>query len=65
MNAVGLHAVGVIIVVLMLIFVGIWIWAWLPYHEKNFAQLARIPMLDQAPELSDSTSVEVQEGNIR
>jgi cytochrome c oxidase cbb3-type subunit 4 len=65
MNAVASHAVGVVILVMLLLFVGIWTWAWLPYHKKNFAELARIPMLDQAPEQSDSTKVEMQEGNIR
>ena len=49
MNALASTAVGVVIVVLLLTFVGIWIWAWLPYHKKNFEQLARMPMLDLQP----------------
>lgn len=43
------HVIGVIIVLLMLIFIGIWVWAWLPFHDKTFRVLARIPLEDERP----------------
>jgi cytochrome c oxidase cbb3-type subunit IV len=43
------HFIGVMIVVMMLVFIGIWIWAWLPHHEEEFAELARLPLDEDAP----------------
>ncbi|HYJ40301.1 MAG TPA: cbb3-type cytochrome c oxidase subunit 3 [Steroidobacteraceae bacterium] len=43
------HFIGVMIVVIMLIFIGIWIWAWLPHHEKDFSELARLPLDEDSP----------------
>lgn len=49
MSPVWGHVIGLIIVLLMLIFVGIWVWAWLPFHQKTFEALARIPLEDEQP----------------
>ena len=62
MNAMGANAIGVSIVLMLLAFVGIWLWAWLPYHRKTFDRLARLPMLDAAPE---SGARESNEGNVK
>jgi cytochrome c oxidase cbb3-type subunit IV len=43
------HFIGVMIVVIMLSFIGIWIWAWLPHHEKEFAELAQLPLEEDKP----------------
>jgi cytochrome c oxidase cbb3-type subunit IV len=43
------HFIGVVIVLIMLTFIGIWIWAWLPHHKKDFAELARLPLDEDAP----------------
>ena len=40
------HAIGVLIILLLLIFSGVWLWAWLPYHQKAFDALARLPSED-------------------
>jgi cytochrome c oxidase cbb3-type subunit 4 len=48
MNPAWGNAVGVMIVLFLLIFIGIWVWAWLPYHERKFDRLSRIPMNDPA-----------------
>lgn len=42
------HATGVLILLMMAAFLGIWVWAWLPYHQRSFNTLARLPMEDQA-----------------
>ncbi|HEU5136675.1 MAG TPA: cbb3-type cytochrome c oxidase subunit 3 [Steroidobacteraceae bacterium] len=47
------HFVGVLIVVIMLTFIGIWIWAWLPHHKRPFAELARLPLDDDATPRAD------------
>jgi cytochrome c oxidase cbb3-type subunit 4 len=43
------HFIGVVIVVIMLTFIGIWIWAWAPHHQKDFTELARLPLDEDAP----------------
>lgn len=43
------HFIGVMIVMIMLAFIGIWIWAWLPHHKDQFAELARLPLEEDAP----------------
>ncbi|MCC7549462.1 MAG: hypothetical protein IT532_17050 [Burkholderiales bacterium] len=47
MNPLWGHAVGVLIVLMMTAFIGIWVWAWLPYHQRTFGWLARMPMEDR------------------
>jgi len=49
MSALYGHFIGVLIVVIMLTFIGIWIWAWRPHHQKDFAELARLPLDEDAP----------------
>ena len=53
MSPVWGHAIGVGIVLLMLVFCAIWLWAWLPHHKRAFNDLARLPMLDIAPDQAD------------
>jgi cytochrome c oxidase cbb3-type subunit IV len=43
------HLIGVMILLMMLVFIGIWIWAWLPHHQKEFAELARLPLDEDKP----------------
>jgi cytochrome c oxidase cbb3-type subunit 4 len=43
------HFIGVIIVLIMLTFIGIWIWAWLPHHQREFSELARLPLDEDKP----------------
>ena len=47
MNALWGHSVGVLIVMMLLSFIGIWVWAWLPYHKRNFENLAALPLNDE------------------
>jgi cytochrome c oxidase cbb3-type subunit 4 len=42
------HFLGALTVLIMLTFIGIWIWAWLPHHKRQFAELARLPLDDDA-----------------
>jgi cytochrome c oxidase cbb3-type subunit IV len=41
------HVAGVITVVLMATFICIWAWTWLPWHKRDFDELARLPMQDE------------------
>ncbi|MEO8835908.1 MAG: cbb3-type cytochrome c oxidase subunit 3 [Caldimonas sp.] len=50
MNPVWGPIAGAFIVLMMLAFLAIWIWAWLPYHKRDFDELARLPMEDEADE---------------
>ena len=47
MNPIWGPIAGAFIVLMMLTFIGIWIWAWLPYHKRNFGEMARLPMEDE------------------
>lgn len=47
MNPIWGPIAGAFIVLMMLTFIGIWIWAWLPHHQRDFAELARLPMQDE------------------
>ena len=47
MNPIWGQIAGAFIVLMMLAFIGIWIWAWLPYHKRDFNELARLPMQDE------------------
>jgi cytochrome c oxidase cbb3-type subunit 4 len=58
-NPLWLHLAGVLTVIIMLTFIGIWIWAWNARHAPTFAQLARLPLADEAVgamHAKDSTS---------
>ena len=46
MNPLWGQLIGVVTLVLMLVFIGIWAWAWLPHHQREFDELARLPLED-------------------
>ncbi|MBS0194966.1 MAG: cbb3-type cytochrome c oxidase subunit 3 [Proteobacteria bacterium] len=49
MNPIWGPIAGGFIIAMMLIFIGIWVWAWMPWHKRNFDELAKLPMEDDAP----------------